>query len=91
MWPPTQPLTLERPRSNLKRPGATFFGRPALRFSTAVHNHMLDLRPYCECCDKDLPPDSADARICSFECTFCSSLRGANIARSMPELGRESS
>lgn len=32
---------------------------------------MLELRPGCECCDKDLPPDSAEARICSFECTFC--------------------
>ena len=32
---------------------------------------MLALRPNCECCDRDLPPDSADARICSFECTFC--------------------
>jgi hypothetical protein len=32
---------------------------------------MLDLRPNCECCDRDLPPDSLDARICTFECTFC--------------------
>ena len=32
---------------------------------------MLQLRPNCECCDKDLPPDAADAMICSFECTFC--------------------
>lgn len=32
---------------------------------------MLALRPNCECCDKDLPPDAADAMICSFECTFC--------------------
>jgi len=32
---------------------------------------VLELRPGCECCDRDLPPDSADARICSFECTFC--------------------
>ena len=32
---------------------------------------MLELRPNCECCDLDLPPDSADARICTFECTFC--------------------
>ena len=31
----------------------------------------LELRPNCECCDRDLPPDSALARICSFECTFC--------------------
>lgn len=33
---------------------------------------MLTLKPNCECCDKDLPPDAADAMICSFECTFCS-------------------
>ncbi len=32
---------------------------------------MLALRPNCECCNVDLPPDSTDARICSFECTFC--------------------
>jgi hypothetical protein len=32
---------------------------------------MLDLRPNCECCDKDLPPESRQARICTFECTFC--------------------
>ena len=34
---------------------------------------MLDLRPNCECCDKNLPPDSREAMICSFECTFCTS------------------
>jgi hypothetical protein len=33
---------------------------------------MLILKPNCECCDKDLPPDAADAVMCSFECTFCS-------------------
>lgn len=32
---------------------------------------MLELRPNCECCGRDLPPDAADALICSFECTFC--------------------
>jgi uncharacterized protein len=32
---------------------------------------MLELRPNCECCDRDLPPDSKDARICTYECTFC--------------------
>ncbi len=32
---------------------------------------MLELRPNCERCDRDLPPASTDARICSFECTFC--------------------
>jgi uncharacterized protein len=33
---------------------------------------MLEMRPNCECCDRDLPPDSV-AFICSFECTFCES------------------
>ncbi len=32
---------------------------------------MLELRPNCECCDRDLPPDALEAMICSFECTFC--------------------
>lgn len=32
---------------------------------------MLELRPNCELCDKDLPPDSTEACICSYECTFC--------------------
>src|SRR6266568_2569977 len=32
---------------------------------------MLKLRPNCEGCDKDLPPQATDARICSYECTFC--------------------
>ncbi len=32
---------------------------------------MLELRPNCEWCDRDLPPASADARICSYECTYC--------------------
>lgn len=32
---------------------------------------MLDLRPNCECCDKDLPPTSLEAYICTYECTFC--------------------
>ena len=31
----------------------------------------LELRPNCEYCDKDLPPGSAEARICTYECTFC--------------------
>ena len=32
---------------------------------------MLELRPTCENCNKALPPDSLEARICSYECTFC--------------------
>lgn len=33
---------------------------------------MLELRPNCELCDKDLPSDAEEARICTYECTFCS-------------------
>ena len=32
---------------------------------------MLELRPNCEHCNRALPPDTAEAWICSFECTFC--------------------
>ncbi len=32
---------------------------------------MLELRPNCENCDCDLPPESTDAMVCSFECSFC--------------------
>jgi len=32
---------------------------------------MLELRPTCEHCNKPLPPNSLEARICSYECTFC--------------------
>ena len=40
---------------------------------------MLELRPNCECCDRDLPPDAPEAMICSFECTFC-----ADCVRRLP-------
>jgi uncharacterized protein len=32
---------------------------------------VLEMRPNCELCDKDLPPQSLDAQICSYECTYC--------------------
>lgn len=32
---------------------------------------MPELRPDCEWGDRDLPPETPDVRICSFECTFC--------------------
>ena len=50
---------------------------------------MLQLRPNCECCDKDLPPDSADAFICSFECTFCVDCAEGVLAGQCPNCGGE--
>ena len=32
---------------------------------------MLELRLICENCARRLPPASLEARICSYECTFC--------------------
>jgi uncharacterized protein len=32
---------------------------------------MLEMRPDCERCGTDLPPDQHGTFICSFECNFC--------------------
>lgn len=32
---------------------------------------MLELRPSCEHCNTNLPSNSTEAMICTFECTFC--------------------
>lgn len=50
---------------------------------------MLQLRPGCECCDKDLPPDSTGARICSFECTFCADCADGVLGGKCPNCGGE--
>lgn len=48
---------------------------------------MLEIRPNCECCGKDLPPESPDARICTFECTFCSECVDGNLNGVCPNCG----
>jgi uncharacterized protein len=48
---------------------------------------MLALRPNCECCDRDLAPDSPDARICTFECTFCADCVDARLGGVCPNCG----
>jgi len=50
---------------------------------------MLQLRPNCECCNVDLPPQSTEARICSFECTFCASCAEGVLAGKCPNCGGE--
>ena len=47
----------------------------------------LQLRPNCECCDKDLPPSSTDARICSYECTFCADCVENRLLNVCPNCG----
>ena len=50
---------------------------------------MLELRPGCECCDRDLPPESLAARICTYECTFCADCADGRFAGACPNCGGE--
>ncbi|MEO7940733.1 MAG: DUF1272 domain-containing protein [Burkholderiaceae bacterium] len=50
---------------------------------------MLQLRPNCECCNCDLPPESTQARICSFECTFCAVCASDVLSGLCPNCGGE--
>ena len=48
---------------------------------------MLELRPTCEHCNKPLPAAATDARICSFECTFCAACVDAVLGNVCPNCG----
>ena len=48
---------------------------------------MLQLRPTCEHCNKPLPPASTEARICSFECTFCATCVDEVLGNVCPNCG----
>ena len=48
---------------------------------------MLELRPSCEHCNRSLPPASLEARICSFECTFCESCVSGVLKDVCPNCG----
>lgn len=48
---------------------------------------MLEMRPGCECCDKDLAPDSDGAFICTFECTFCADCAINKLNLNCPNCG----
>ncbi len=50
---------------------------------------MLELRPNCECCDRDLPPQARDAMICTYECTFCADCARDVLAGTCPNCGGE--
>jgi len=47
----------------------------------------LELRPNCEMCDVDLPPESPDARICTYECTFCARCVDERLSNVCPNCG----
>jgi hypothetical protein len=48
---------------------------------------VLELRPNCECCDRDLPNGSPDARICTYECTFCAACVERHLGGVCPNCG----
>ncbi len=50
---------------------------------------MLQLRPNCECCNRDLPNESLDARMCTFECTFCSDCAETKLNNTCPNCSGE--
>lgn len=50
---------------------------------------MLQLRPNCECCNADLPAQSTQAMICSFECTFCADCASTKLLGVCPNCGGE--
>jgi uncharacterized protein len=48
---------------------------------------MLEMRPGCECCDRDLPNGASDARICTFECTWCAGCVDGHLGGICPNCG----
>jgi hypothetical protein len=48
---------------------------------------MLELRPTCENCNKALPANSSEARICSFECTYCEKCAAEVLHNVCPNCG----
>src|SRR6185437_14767064 len=70
-------------RLRCRRRRSTLWARGLL----AGENVALELRPNCEYCDKDLPPDSPEARICSYECTFCAACVDGLLQNVCPNCG----
>lgn len=48
---------------------------------------MMELRPNCECCDRDLSLDATDVMICTYECTFCADCAETVFAGACPNCG----
>ncbi|MGH7702350.1 MAG: DUF1272 domain-containing protein [Gemmatimonadales bacterium] len=48
---------------------------------------MLELRPTCENCNKQLSPNSLEARICTYECTFCAACVDTILGNVCPNCG----
>jgi len=63
--------------------------RQLARWSPPIARPVLELKPNCERCGRALPPDSVDATICSYECTFCDDCTAGPLAGICPTCGGE--
>jgi len=70
---------LSTPDARVRRSGATL--------DVSLETSMLELRPTCENCNKPLPPASLEARICSYECTFCAGCVEDTLGNVCPNCG----
>ena len=48
---------------------------------------MLEMRPNCERCDRDLANGDPDVRICTFECTWCADCVENHLGNVCPNCG----
>jgi uncharacterized protein len=74
----------EARRAGLPR---ALLGQGTLNSAINKVSMMLELRPTCEHCNKSLPPDSLEARICSYECTFCATCVETVLGNVCPNCG----
>ena len=61
--------------------------RLSLQAPYAKEMVVLQMRPSCECCNKDLPAEAEGALICSFECTFCAACASSVLGGVCPNCG----
>jgi uncharacterized protein len=64
-------LIFEHVDPSISGPSLSRAEGPSRSANTRGASSMLELRPTCEHCNTALPPETTEARICSFECTFC--------------------
>lgn len=74
-------------RSARQTPDRFAEANPSPRSNQFWRESMLELRPNCECCDRDLPPSSKEAVICTFECTFCTTCADEVLGGICPNCG----
>jgi uncharacterized protein len=76
------------PFSNARMLRSMRGGSTLLNAWLSVGEHVaLELRPNCEYCDRDLPPASLEARICTYECTFCTDCVERHLHNVCPNCG----